>query len=267
MPRGHAGRRLRLVATGVAWAIALAAVGLAVLLTRAPTEPVLASAGIPHADQISVLFIGNSFTTENKMPFMLERLAAAAHARRRPYVYVLAGGGAKLSDHATAGLAPKLIGGWSWDYVVLQEHTEFASSPALRDVTLRSGRTLQRMIDGSGAKTLLYATWGYPHGERAGDSFAAMEARDEAGYRALARELRPEATVPAGRAFAEAVRLRPGIRLWQADEIHPTRAGSYLVACVFYRTIYHRSAVGNGYTDVLDRGTARFLQRVADAVA
>jgi hypothetical protein len=265
--RGRAGRRLRLMAVGTIWAIALSAVGIGSLVTRQPAIAVMASGGMPRDGETTMLFVGNSFTTQNGMPLMLARLADAARERRRLYVYVQAPGGASLFDHATGPETPRLIGAWDWDYVVLQEQSEIPGRPELRAFMLGSGRGLERMIERSGAQTVLYATWGYERGAAGGDSFAAMEARTEAGYRALAQQLAPALTVAAGRAFAEALRLRPGLRLWGADGMHPSRAGSYLAACAFYRAIYHRRASGNSYTADIDARTARLLQQAADTSA
>jgi hypothetical protein len=73
---------------------------------------------------------------------------------------------------------------------------------------------------------------------------------------------------PVGVAWRNAVQRQPGIALWETDGSHPSRAGSYLAACVFFQMLYERSPVGNSFTAGLDQGTARMLQQVAaDTVA
>jgi hypothetical protein len=66
-----------------------------------------------------------------------------------------------------------------------------------------------------------------------------------------------------GVAWAEALMRRPQLSLWAGDGTHPSRAGSYLAACVFETMLTHRTPVGNRFTDGLDLSLARFLQRVA----
>jgi hypothetical protein len=51
--------------------------------------------------------------------------------------------------------------------------------------------------------------------------------------------------------------------LWSWDGTHPSTAGSYLDACVFYAALTGRSPEGNPYTAGLDLGQARFLQQMA----
>jgi len=51
--------------------------------------------------------------------------------------------------------------------------------------------------------------------------------------------------------------------LWAWDGTHPSTAGSYLDACMFYAALTGRSPVGNPYTAGLDPSQARFLQQVA----
>jgi hypothetical protein len=45
--------------------------------------------------------------------------------------------------------------------------------------------------------------------------------------------------------------------------MHPSRLGSYLAACVFYRTLTGQDPRGSGFTAGLDEAQARFLQDVA----
>jgi len=45
--------------------------------------------------------------------------------------------------------------------------------------------------------------------------------------------------------------------------MHPSRAGSYLAACVFFEVLTGRSPVGDAYTAGLAGAEARFLQGVA----
>src|SRR5437879_10870437 len=51
--------------------------------------------------------------------------------------------------------------------------------------------------------------------------------------------------------------------LWQDDGSHPSVAGTYLAACVFYARIFAQSPVGLTYNSGLDAKVAAKLQQVA----
>lgn len=53
------------------------------------------------------------------------------------------------------------------------------------------------------------------------------------------------------------------IDLWQDDGSHPTVAGTYLAACVFYGVIFGESPRGLSYHDGLTSNEAAYLQSVA----
>ena len=69
---------------------------------------------------------------------------------------------------------------------------------------------------------------------------------------------------PVGLAWSAALRDQSDIDLWKRDGRHPTKAGSYLAACVFYRELTGRDPLGSDYTAGLD--DARFLQLLAGDV-
>jgi len=69
--------------------------------------------------------------------------------------------------------------------------------------------------------------------------------------------------VPVGLAFARALSLRPELTLVIDDNKHPTLAGTYLAACVFYAALNGRSPEGLAYTAGLAMQDAGFLQEVA----
>lgn len=80
--------------------------------------------------------------------------------------------------------------------------------------------------------------------------------------------------VPVGPAWRLAQEKRPDLQLYGSDGIHPSAAGLYLTACVFFASMTGESPVGNpvftsiGYdhpADIvkLDGNTVDFLQNVA----
>jgi len=126
-------------------------------------------------------------------------------------------------------------------------------------------RELADVIRRRGAEPLLFVTWAHRTGDRrnvAGDTYSAMQARVDAGYLEAARAAQ-SAIAPVGAAWREALERRPHLSLWAADGTHPSPAGSYLAACVFYSVLTRKSPVGNSFTAGLQPSLARFLQRVS----
>ena len=56
------------------------------------------------------------------------------------------------------------------------------------------------------------------------------------------------------------------INLYQQDGSHPSLTGSYLAACVFYTSLFHKSSVGSAYNPGIDHADALLIQQIASAV-
>lgn len=219
---------------------------------------------------LRVLFVGNSLTSANDLPAMVEGLATAASASRPLEPQAVTFDGFTLRDHLAANaVATQLAHGGSWDVVVLQEQGQRPGWPKAREGEFfASARALDAAIRRAGARTVLYATMGRRDGDGGsfpGDSYDAMQQRIDEGYGQLARELRAE-LVPVGRAWRAMLRRRPELPLWQPDGLHPSTAGSYLAACAFYASFYRQSPVGNAYVAGLPAADALAIQSLAAEV-
>ncbi len=166
-------------------------------------------------------------------------------------LFTLSGG--RLAEHArTVGA---VLAGEPWDIVVLQGH----SMGPLDRTTVASFRssaaTLANMVRNVGAEPFLFMTWAY---EQQPEMTAALaEQYFDTGKAANA------AVVPVGLAFAHVTDNHPQITLRTADAKHPTLAGSYLAACVFFARFEGRSPEGLDYTAGLDPEVAQALQSAA----
>jgi hypothetical protein len=160
-----------------------------------------------------------------------------------------------------------LIADVPWDTVVLQDRSAYLSFS--RDwwgkETLPFALDLRRDAAAAGAETVLFMTWGYEHGNGSCDSYDAMQARIRDGYEELAALLSAD-VAPVGMAWAAAVRDRPDLDLWKRDGHHPTKEGSYLAACVFYRELTGRDPLNSAYAAGIDKEEAQYLQLVAGDV-
>jgi len=214
----------------------------------------------PPVGRLRVLFIGNSLTRVNDLPATIAYLAAAGGAP--PFTWVRDGiDGGSLGLHARQGRAPARIRLGGWSHVVIQDHSTAALSfPAALD---RHGRDFVRSARAAGAQPVLYQTWA---------AFDRPEDQDviTAAYAALAVD--GAVVAPVGEAFRRALASTPQPDLYVFDGLHPSAAGTYLVACVFYATFFGRSPVGlpgdpPHFYRAIPPATATVLQRAAQDAA
>ena len=221
--------------------------------------------GLPFTTCTRVLFIGDSYTYVNDLPSTFADLAWAAG--RRVDALTLASGGESLAGHVADTATETTIASESWNTVVLQDQSEDPAVPNIRASEMDPAVTeLAQLIRNAGARPLLFLTWGHESGwpEAGLSSYSSMQAAVDQGYLAIASELAIP-IAPVGDAWQTVVDEQPDAALWQGDGVHPTTAGTYLAACVFYASIFGRSPVGLTYTDDLSATEAAMLQRVAAA--
>ena len=271
--KGAARRIVRLfvcVVAGLAIGICLDVALVRSGLIRNPFAPIVGGdIGLARSDRpgLRVLFVGNSFTYENDMPALVHRLGASSGRARPIFAVEYTAPGWRLRRAAADHGLETLLRTVRWDWVVLQEQSEIPSlAPERRRRDMYPfARALQQKIRAAGARTLLFMTWAYEHGDDAAvphDSFAAMQARLAAGYDELGRELRVP-VAPVGLAWAAARRADSRLRLWQGDGRHPSRVGAYLSACVFYAVLTGRDPAASRFGAGLTRREARVLRRAA----
>jgi hypothetical protein len=218
-----------------------------ILLLAAP-----AAAG-DEPKPVRILFIGNSYTYVNDLPKMLAELAKAG--KQAPIVSDReTPGGCTLEKHWKDEKAAKKIQAGPWDYVVLQEH----SMRPLTDRRLMFDYAVK--LDGeikkAKAKTLLYQTW-------ARQNTPEKQPELSKAYLDLGKELNAD-VVPVGMAWERALKEGPKLTLHSQDGSHPSKAGTYLAACVFYGVIYGKSPEGlPGASGGLSDEDARRLQIAA----
>ena len=198
----------------------------------------------------NILFIGNSFTARNDVPGMIAQLAAARGYQLQHQL--ISAGGASLRMHWNKGEAQQAMNQTRYDYVVLQEQSTLPIKNAAR--MHENVRLFDQAIRESGAKTALYLTWARQNVPE------AQEAITKA-YTTVGEEL--DATViPVGVAWQNFLRQNHSPVLHDKDLSHPTLAGSYLAACVFFAVLFGESPVGIA-CDHLPPAEAELLQKTA----
>jgi len=210
-----------------------------------------------------ILFIGNSYTFANDLPGMFTELASSG--KHLVETQSLAQGGWTLADHVNDKNTQPTIQSIKWDYVVLQEQSEIPAFEQSRAVRMYpAARTLVRMIEENGEEPIFFMTWGYRDGDKqyGYNNYDSMQNQLVVGYLTIARE-QDVPVAPAGYAWWRTRKQNPGIELWQSDGSHPNNNGTYLVACVFYATIFRESPEGLSYTAQIPGKTVQALQSIA----
>lgn len=215
---------------------------------------------------MNVLFIGNSFTHMNSMPVMFEKLAISKNIKIN--VVMSAKSNHTFHMHSERPDLYEDINKAKWDYVILQgfsrelsygnEHIDTAVIPYFQKIV----DTLHK--NNPCVKLLLYMTWGYENGYAYMNeigTYEEMSASIESGYRYLAEKY-DLAIVPVGNVWKEVRKNYPDFGLYQKDEHHPTKVGSYVIASSFYSAIFRSSPEG-GYAAGLDAKVALAIQKTA----
>jgi hypothetical protein len=221
---------------------------LSLVLALAPSQ------GRSEADDdVHVLWIGNSYTHVNDLPKMVGELAKAGGQKTLVSVSETPGG-CSLEKHWKDGKALDKIRSRKWDYVVLQDHSLGPIKD--REAMFENAKKLDAEIKKQEAKTLLYMTWARANAPENQEKLSKA-------YLDLGNELKAT-VVPAGLAWEKALAADKQRALHQADKSHPTKAGTYLTACVFYGTLFAKSPEGlPGKCADLSDEEAKKLQAIA----
>jgi uncharacterized protein DUF4886 len=215
---------------------------------------------------VRVLFLGNSFTAVNDLPYTFSALAwSGGHGVETG---MRAPGGWTLVDHSTSPDTPAALAASRWDYVVLQEQSQIPSVEYQRQTLMYpAARDLVRMARSAGAAPIFFLTWAHRDGwpENGLNSYSSMQAAVDDAYRFIARE-QHAAVAPVGVAWAGVVAGESSPDLWQGDDVHPTTKGTYLAACVFYAVVFRQTPVGLGFHPWLSGSDAAQVQAAAAAV-
>jgi hypothetical protein len=214
---------------------------------------------------ISVLFVGNSYTYCHEMPTMLSRLADGVDGGPAVNVEVFVQGGVTLGWHSRQSELAEKLAQDGRDAVVLQEQSRRPVEN--REAMFEAAARLHGAVEESGARTVFFMTW-------ARRDEPDMQEPLEGAYTEIAQKLGAE-VAPVGVAWQIARQKPASPVLYEEDGSHPTPAGGYLTACVFYAVLTGESPMGlpaqvevGDKTVALTEEQARALQDAArEAVA
>ena len=224
-----------------------------------------------NGQQKKILWIGNSYTGTNNLPLMFYNLALSGgdtvvYDSNTP-------GGMTFLGHTTNAATIQKIAANNWDFVVLQAQSQEPSFPPsqVEAQTYPYAAVLDSLVRISNpcTETVFYMTWGRKYGDAQNCAiyppictFDGMNNRLWESYKEMADDNRGIVS-PAGIAWKRSREADSTINLWSGDNSHPSVAGSYLTACVFYATMLRKNPVGLSYTAGLPANQAAFLQQIA----
>jgi Secretion system C-terminal sorting domain/PKD domain len=227
--------------------------------------------GFLKSQTLDVLFIGSSYTSYNNMPQMLTDIATS----KADTIYFETNEplGTDFEFFATDTAVHNKIYSRQWDYVVLQERSIL---PALDTLSVQENvypfaEKLDSIIlaNNNCTETIFFMTWGKENG----DSLFCTNYPPVCTYEGMQQRLRESylqmaennhGTVsPVGEAWKKVRALFPAIELYNPDESRPSVHGSYLAACVFYASLFHKSPIGAIYPSVITPDDALSIQTIS----
>jgi len=240
--------RFFLVGVGLFWASSFSAVaepqdtGAGDVGTDVATEP-----NVVDDRPKKVLFLGNSYTARNHLVAWVAHLAIASEYGPGLTTEGITHAGYRLQDQLHTPTIIETIHTGEWTHVVLQEHSTISiTDPGTMEFAASS---LSSTIKQAGAVPVFFETWARRAGHSVYETDLAEytpESMQEALRNAytLVSNANDGVYAPVGDAWETSLANHPNIALYSQDGSHPSPAGTYLAACVFFSLLSGESPVG-----------------------
>jgi hypothetical protein len=193
--------------------------------------------------ELNVLFIGNSFIYFNNMPRLVEAISESVDGPRIK-TEMVAIGGARLEDLWKQGSALAAIRKQHWDYVVMNEQSALGGHVVNGERRIgdpanffKYAEMFDAEIRKAGAKTVIMMTW-----KDRNDPDRIQQELNNAFLEF--RKMHGVILAPVSTAWAITIKTAPEINPYFDDNHHPSKEGSYLIACTIYATLTTYSPEG-----------------------
>ena len=224
----------------------------------------------PASKALRVLFVGNSYCYVNDLPGMLRDLAKSQPKGVQIEVESVTPGGVGLKQHFESTGALEKIRAGGFTHVVLQGQS---LEPISRPLEFQGfARKLAAEIKAADAEVVFYQTWARREGAKeyekswSGGTPEKMQAGLSESYARAAKGQGRVARV--GDAWSAALAEKDPPGLFDEDGSHPSLAGTYLAACVFYETLSGKSCLElEQRPDSISPQLAQRLRKCAHTVA
>jgi hypothetical protein len=248
----------------------LVAMAAASCSTTAPTAAV--PPADPNAMPKAVLWAGNSyFYYNNSMHGHVQRMLTEAKITgTRANSVTISGAGIDWHDMASHFKKESGMAGYSfnannevvfnkfdrrYDAVIMMDCSQCPIHPTLKPVFYEVVQKHISTVKSNGAIPYLFASWAYADKPEMTEQLAAEYSKAAKMYDAR--------VVPAGTAFANSIKARPDVNLYDPDKRHPSLAGTYLGAATVLATVYKVNPNSLAYNAGLPADVAAHLRKVA----
>jgi hypothetical protein len=178
-------------------------------------------------DSLRVLFVGNSFTYFYNLPQVVNAMSSHSkkvHIETRTSLV----GGSTISQHLNQEKGTQtmdILNNKTFDYVVINHH----SLAPIDDVDsfFEDSKKMVELIRSKNAIPVFMMTWAY-------HSNPLMIKTIAAAYDDMGKRLGVD-VVPCGNLFAEVRKWRPDLNMFDDDDKHPSKHGTYLNGLAFFK--------------------------------
>jgi PKD repeat protein len=229
---------------------------------------------ISAQDTLSVLFIGNSYTSANNLPLLVQSLSTSAGKTLN--IDSNMPGGYLMSSHLNDATTFSKISQGNWDYVILQEQSQIPTIDYYRYNDMYPAMTdLKSLIEQFNpcAKIITYMTWGRRFGGQQCDpsgtycspvftNFNHMQDSLTSAYLEISEQLNIQCA-PVGVTWQNILNDTTLV-LHSGDNSHPNLDGSYVAALTIFSSIWKQVSSGLSYTAGLSSQLAQYYQSKSD---
>lgn len=237
---------------------------------QAQVKPQRKDLGDPAAR--SFLWVGNSFFYyNNSMHNQVGAFFRAADSTRaiRSTSVTISGSGIEWHD-MTSLLRPDGVGRYSfvgdneirfnppgkqYDAVIMMDCSQCPVHPQLKPIFHDYAKRHVKVVLENKMRPVFFMSWAYKDKPEMTAQLADEYTKAGNDNDAL--------VIPAGLAFARAIKERPSVELYVADKRHPSMLGTYLAAATVYATLSGKSPEPLTHTAGIEPELARFLRRTA----
>lgn len=178
-------------------------------------------------DTLRVLFVGNSFTYFYNLPQVVNAMSAYSkkvHIETRTSLV----GGSKLSQHLNEEKGTQtveILNNQTFDYVVINHHS--LAPFEIEASFFEDSKKMVEFVRSKNAIPVFMMTWAY-------HSNPLMIKTIAAAYNDIGKRLGVD-VVPCGNLFTEVRKWRPDLNMFDDDDKHPSKHGTYLNGLAFFK--------------------------------
>lgn len=182
-------------------------------------------------EKIRVLFVGNSFTHQNNLPYLVSILAAANGTIIQYESFCLPV--YSLEDHWQDGNVQQAIIDGNFDFVIIQQGPSVTKEE--KESLQNFGKALKMLCDQHHAKLVYFMVW--PSKSRLYDFDEVIATYTEAAKANNAM------LVPVAKVWRSSLDEFPDLEIYGEDNIHPSLTGSLLAAMMILGVLLNDNAL------------------------